>query len=388
MPYAGVFNFLKSYAQVKKCRRYYCFYMFADMKRIIIAVTDDLNTDQRVLRVAGTLADNGFDVLLFGRETPASKPINVKFDAVRCRLLANKGMFMYVLFNWRLFWYLMFHKFDLVLANDLDSLVGASLASMLKHKPLVYDSHEYYTEVPELVGRKFKRRIWLAAERMFVPRAKAAYTVCQSLADIYSVKYNSKFSVVRNVPHVLPKPESVPSAKVVMYQGALNVGRSIELMISAMQYLPDYELWIAGSGDVEADLRRQAAAQKQGGKIVFLGRLSPDELRLKTRQAAVGLSIEEDMGLNYHYALPNKVFDYIQARVPVIVANLPEMQRVAATYEVGEILMERTPEKLADLIQKVVGQREKYAEKLEVAASELNWERESQKLIDIYRNFM
>ena len=357
------------------------------MKRILIAVTTDLNTDQRVLRIAGTLADNGFDVLLFGRETRESKPLIVKYPAVRCKLMANRGMMMYLLFNWRLFWFMMFHKFDVVLANDLDSLVGASLASILKHKPLVYDSHEYFTELPELVGRRFKRRVWLAAERMFLPRAAAAYTVCQSLADIYSVKYNRKFSVVRNVPYALPKPDSVPSAKIIMYQGALNFGRGIEMMISAMQYLPDYELWIAGSGTVEADLRQQAAEQEGGGKVVFWGRLAPDELRQRTQQAAVGLSIEEDLGLNYHYALPNKLFDYIQARVPVIVSELPEMQRIIDSYGVGEVLTERTPEGLAALIQKVANQRAAYAAKLDLAALELNWENESKALIEIYNRF-
>ncbi|MBR5166635.1 MAG: glycosyltransferase [Salinivirgaceae bacterium] len=357
------------------------------MKRIMIAVTTDLNTDQRVLRIAGTLSDNGFDVMLFGRENPSSKPLNVKFQAVRCKLLASKGMMMYLLFNWRLFWYLMFHKFDLVLANDLDSLVGASLASMLKHKPLVYDSHEYFTELPELVGRRFKRRVWLAAERLFVPRASAAYTVCQSLADIYSVKYNRQFLVVRNVPYALPKPENVLVGKVIMYQGALNVGRGIEMMILAMQYLPDYELWIAGSGGVENDLRKLAAEQKSGGKIVFFGRLSPDELRSKTQLAVVGLSIEEDLGQNYHYALPNKLFDYIQARVPVIVSCLPEMQRVIEKYGVGEMLTERMPGGLAELIQKVVSQRDKYEEKLDIAASELNWENECKTLVDIYKRY-
>ena len=357
------------------------------MKRIMIAVTTDLNTDQRVLRIAGTLADNGFDVMLFGRKNPSSKPLSVKFPAVRCKLMANKGMMMYLLFNWRLFWYLMFHKFNLVLANDLDSLVGASLASVLKHKPLVYDSHEYFTELPELVGRRFKRRVWLAAERLFVPRAVAAYTVCQSLADIYTVKYNLQFSVVRNVPYALPKNDNTPVCKIIMYQGALNVGRGIEMMIAAMQYLPDYELWIAGSGGVENDLRQLADEQKSGGKIVFLGRLAPDELRQRTQQAAVGLSIEEDLGQNYHYALPNKLFDYIQARVPVVVSHLPEMQRIVDDYRVGEVLTERTPSGLAVLIQKVVSQRDKYAEKLDIAAAELNWGNESKRLIDIYKRF-
>lgn len=355
------------------------------MKRLIIAVNDDLNTDQRVLRIAGTLSENGFDVLLFGRMAPNSKPLNIGHKAVRVKLMVNKGMLFYFLFNWRLFWFLMSHKYDAVLSNDLDSLVGSSLASILKRKPVVYDSHEYYTEVPELVGRPFKRRIWLFAERLFLPRTKASYTVCQSIADIYSEKYHKHFDVVRNVPYSLPKVEIAERRNVLMYQGALNLGRGIELMIDVMKYLPECELVIAGSGDVEAELRQRATSQSEGGKIVFLGRLSPDELHKKTLEAKVGLSLEEDLGLNYHYALPNKLFDYIQARVPVIVADLPEMRNIVQTYKVGQVLIERTPENLAQLIRNVMAEANVYSNNLETASMELCWENESKKLLDIYQ---
>ncbi len=359
--------------------------IFAGMKRLIIAVNNDLNTDQRVLRIAGTLSANGFDVFLFGRIAPNSKSLSIGHKAVRARLMAHKGMMLYILFNWRLFWFLMSHKYDAVLSNDLDSLVGSSLASFFKHKPVVYDSHEYFTELPELVGRPFKRWIWLVAERMFLPHVKASYTVCKSLADIYSEKYGRPFGVVRNVPYSLPKPAVADRRNVVMYQGALNLGRGIELMIDAMKYLPECELVIAGSGDVEADLRKRASSQTEGGKVVFLGRLSPDELHKKTLEAKVGLSLEEDLGLNYHYALPNKLFDYIQARVPVIVADLPEMRNIVQTYKIGEVLTDRSPQNLANMIRKVMGGSGDYSDNLETASAQLCWENESAKLLDIYQ---
>ncbi len=359
--------------------------IFADMKRLIIAVNDDLNTDQRVLRIAGTLSQNGFDVFLFGRMSNNSKPLKIGHKAFRAKLLVNKGMMFYFLFNWRLFWFLMTHKFDAVLSNDLDSLVGSSLASILKHKPVIYDSHEYYTEVPELVGRPFKRRIWLFAERLFLPRTKASYTVCQSIADIYYEKYHKHFDVVRNVPYSLPKPNVDNRRNVVMYQGALNLGRGIELMIDAMKYLSDCELVIAGSGDIDSDLRKRASSLVEGGKITFLGRLAPDELHSKTLEAKVGLSLEEDLGLNYHYALPNKLFDYIQARVPVIVADLPEMRNIVQTYKVGQVLTDRTPQSLANLIHNVMAESSVYYNNLDTASMQLCWENESKNLLDIYQ---
>ena len=353
------------------------------MKRIIIAVSDDLNTDQRVLRIAGSLKAMGFDVLLLGRTTPASQPLNIEFRAKRFKLLANKGMAFYMLLNWRLFSYLLFHKFDVALANDLDTLTGVSLAARLKRRSVVYDSHEYFTELPELVGRPKKRKIWLKAEQMFVPHVFAAYTVCDSLAAIYSEKYSKPFGVVRNLPY---RKENAPSTKrnVVMYQGALNVGRGIDLMIDSMQYLPDWELWIAGGGDVEADLRQRAEASDYGQRIKFLGRLSPDKLRTVTCQAKVGLSVEEDMGLNYHYALPNKLFDYIQAGVPVVVADLPEMRKVVEDYGVGEVLTERTAEVLAQTISRVMANAAAYEPHLQQAAEQLCWENECIRLKEIY----
>ena len=343
------------------------------MKRILIAVSDDLNTDQRVLRIAGSLKAMGLDVFLLGRTMPVSRPLNINFAAKRFKLLANKGVAFYMLLNWRLFCYLLFHKFDVALANDLDTLAGVSLAARLKRKPVVYDSHEFFTELPELVGRPKKRKIWLKTEQMFVPQVVAAYTVCDSLAAIYSEKYGKTFGVVRNLPY--NNNIETPTAdkrNVVMYQGALNVGCGIDLMIDAMRYLPDCELWIAGVGDVEAELRQRAEASGYGQRIKFLGRLSPEELCLVTCQAKVGLSIEEDVGLNYHYALPNKLFDYIQARVPVVVADLPEMRKVVEDYGVGEVLTERSAEFLAQTISRVMDAAT-YEQHLQQAATQLCW---------------
>ncbi len=354
------------------------------MKRILIAVSDDLNTDQRVLRIAGSLKAMGFDVFLLGRTTPASRTLNIDFHAKRFNLLANKGILFYLFLNWRLFWYLIFHKFDVALANDLDTLAGVSLAARLKRRPVVYDSHEYFTELPELIGRPAKRKIWLKAEQMFVPHVFAAYTVCDSLAAIYSEKYGKTFAVVRNLPYRKADKLKAEKRNIVMYQGALNIGRGIELMIDAMRYLPDYELWIAGAGDVETELRQRAEASECGQRVKFLGRLAPGELSMVTSQARVGLSIEEDLGLNYHYALPNKLFDYIQARVPVVVADLPEMRKVVEDYGVGEVLTERTAECLAQKIASVAANVATYEPRLQQAAEQLCWENETARLKVIY----
>ena len=134
------------------------------------------------------------------------------------------------------------------------------------------------------------------------------------------------------------------------------MGRGIELMIHSMVYLPSvYQLMIVGGGDVEASLKELAVNLGVANRIEFTGKLTPETLAGQhgiTAKAMLGLSLEEDLGLNYRYALPNKLFDYLQARVPVLVSDLPEMRKIVEKYKVGEVLSahERTPEELANRI--------------------------------------
>jgi len=116
-----------------------------------------------------------------------------------------------------------------------------------------------------------------------------------------------------------------------------------------------------------------------------------EELSKLTTTADLGLSIEEDVGLNYRFALPNKLFDYIQAHVPVLVTNLPEMAAIVKQFEIGEICDSLEPEKLAESIRisLIEGQKRKiWKENLKIAAEKLNWENEEKILIEIYSSFL
>jgi glycosyltransferase involved in cell wall biosynthesis len=172
-----------------------------------------------------------------------------------------------------------------------------------------------------------------------------------------------------------------------MYQGVLNIGRGIDLMIQAMLYLPEFELWIAGGGDVEQDLKELCANLALENRVKFLGKLPAKTLHKTTEQAFIGLSLEENLGLNYYYALPNKLFDYIQAQVPAVVSDLPEMRDLVTTYKTGKILYERTPVALATLIKELADNKllyDKLKKNNEIAADVLCWESEKPKLLAIF----
>lgn len=367
------------------------------MKKVTLSVINDLVTDNRVHKVAVSLQKMGFEPVLIGRVLPESDGVERDYRTHRMRLLFRKGFLFYLEYNLRLFFYLLRTKVDVLVANDLDTLPANFMASRIKRKPLVYDSHEYFTEVPELLGRPVVKSIWTLLEKLFVPKVNAAYTVCDSIAEVYHDLYSVDFKVVRNLPvcskvekHELQEKKA-GQPKIILYQGALNLGRGIEAAIRSMQYLDGAELWLAGDGDLTLQLKQFVAELKLESKVKFLGRLPISQLSEITCQSDLGISLEEDLGLNYRFALPNKLFDYIQAGVPVLVSNLPEMKRIVEHYQIGAIAETHQRKDLAETIKIALFNQEKNAvwkNNLKLAAKELCWENEEEILHQIYSRYL
>jgi len=366
------------------------------LKRIAISVINDLVTDNRVHKVATTLQEMGHDVTLIGRLLPESLPVSRTYNTRRMSLFFRKGPAFYAEYNIRLFFVLLFSRFNVFVANDLDTLLPNFVVSKLTNGLLFYDSHEYFTEVPELVNRPKVRKTWEGIEKNILPKLQHAYTVCQSIAEEYRRKYGTFFQVVRNVPERMAKFE-IPEEKrldfggkkIILYQGALNMGRGLEPMIRAMQFIDHAVLVVVGTGDLAAQLQTLAYNLQLTDRIKFMGRLPFTEVKYITVQADLGLSVEEDLGLNYRYALPNKLFDYIQAEIPVLVSDLPEMKKIVTGYRIGAILENRAPEQMAMQIQKIFSNTEQIREwkvNLKKAAEELCWEKEKEILKLIYKD--
>lgn len=338
----------------------------------------------------------GFNITLIGRKLAHSQEINNRpYSCKRMKLIFSKGSAFYLEYNIRLLFLLLFSKADIFLSNDLDTLLANYLASKLKNKPLVYDSHEYFTEVPELIERPHVQRIWEKLEGRIVPRLKHAYTVCESIASIYREQYLVDFKVVRNIPlraeqTIIPDDFKLDfgSKKIILYQGALNLGRGIECAIEAMQYMENSQLVLAGDGDLANELKALAGKLNVSNQVCFLGRIPLEDMKYYTAQAHLGLSIEEDRGLNYRFALPNKLFDYIQQGVPVLVSDLPEMKRIVDQYQIGLVLGKHNPQLMAKQIQTAMfdlEQRVLWKINLKKAAQDLCWENEEKVLMDIFQ---
>jgi len=362
---------------------------------IILCVTNDLTADQRLHKMSLSLQEVGYNVLLLGRKKPQSlQPGYRTYHYERLRLLFSKKAFFYAEFNIRLLLYLLTHTYKLAIANDMDTLPAVWLAARLKNKKIVFDSHELFSEVPELQDRPKIQNFWKKLEDKLIPLVDVGITVSSSIADYYLEKYNKKFSVLPNYPleNIIKAGTlsqfGIPSRrKILIYQGALNKSRGLELMIKTMHLLPDWMLIIAGTGDLEKELKSLSQSENLNNQIVFAGQLGFESLQSITPMANIGLSLEEDAGLNYRFALPNKIFDYIKAQIPVIVSDLPEMARIVNNFHVGEILKTRTPEKLAGLIKKVQAGNENlfYQYYLKEAARHFIWSNNQKKLQNLIK---
>ena len=364
-------------------------------KRIIISVTNDLVADQRVHKVATSLNKFGYDVLLIGRKLKSSLLVNRHYRTKRFRLLFSKGSFFYAEFNLRLFFFLLFCKANIFLSNDLDTLLPNVLTLKIRKKKLVYDSHEYFTEVPELQNRKKIKKIWERIEKYSLPKVQFSYTVCQSIADIYNKKYGIDMKVVRNIPHCKEeikyiKPliiSELSDRKIILYQGSVNIGRGIEYIIDAMNYIDDAVFIIIGDGDIKSELELKVKDSGLENKVKFIAKIPFDKLSSYTKFADVGISIEENIGLNYYYTLPNKLFDFIRANVPVLVSRLPEIERIVNKYEIGCFIENHNPEHIAEKIKFMINNKEEinlWKKNLKRASDELCWENEEMVIKRIF----
>jgi len=358
--------------------------------QLYLSVTNDVIADQRVHRIATTLASEGYSVHVVGRYVGKNHDFSHRpYHVHLLKIPIKKGILFYACYNLWLFVFLLIHRTHILIANDLDTIIPNFLVAKIKRIPILFDSHEYFPEVPEVVNRKWVKAVWLTIEKIFVPKIKYCYTVCNSIAEIYHSKYGVTFEVVRNLPFRKTRIDQSPlnsTHKNIIYQGALNLGRGIEKVIDTMAFLPQANFYIIGSGDIENELKQQAQKSPAYHRIHFLGRMPLEQLHAYTCGCQLGISLEEPLGLNYYYALPNKLFDYIQAQIPVLVSDFPEMRRIVNDYQVGVTTNESNPEKLAQLMSEILDNEEKqsfWKKNLEKAAEELCWENEKHKIINL-----
>ncbi|MBK7627910.1 MAG: glycosyltransferase [Bacteroidales bacterium] len=369
--------------------------------RIVFSVTNCICFDQRVLKMANTVSSLNCDITIVGRKKGiCCDSDSVPFRTKRFGMLFRRGFLFYKWFNIRLFIYLLFNKFDILVANDLDTLLPNYIISKLKGLPLVYDSHEYFTGVPELQNRPFVRWIWKSIEKSIFPKLKYVITVSDSIADTYKIEYGIRPLTVRNCSHntssikpILRSEIGIPTDHLLLvYQGTgINVSRGGDELIDAISLTQNVTLLIIGSGDALDTLKSKVRELKLGERVRFIDKLPWTELMKYTKSADAGLSLDKNNNLNYAFSLPNKLFDYLSAGIPVIAGDLPEVSKIISENNCGIIISEVTSHKISEALNELLSNPDKLSllqKNAVIASQKLNWETESEIVTKLYKEIL
>ncbi|HXR79883.1 MAG TPA: glycosyltransferase, partial [Saprospiraceae bacterium] len=260
--------------------------------------------------------------------------------------------------------------------------------SRLKGIPRIYDAHELFTELKEVISRPSIHRKWLRIEKHTVPKFRLGYTVSEGIAEEFRKRYGVEYAVIRNIPRLRHPAPGETKGKYILYQGAVNEARAFEYLVPAMQKI-NSPLVVCGDGNFMPQLKSLIREYGLENRISLKGKLSPDTLWEVSLNASIGIAVAENQGLNQFLALPNKFFDYIHAGLPQVTMNFPEYQKINRRFEVAVLIDDLAPERIAlainNLLQDDVLYRKLKANCL-TARQELNWEEEEKKLVAFYRN--
>ena len=341
-------------------------------------------------RICNTLAINGYNVLLTGRKLKHSIPLKKEnYRQKRISCLFNKSFLFYIEYNVRLLFFLLFAKADIICAIDLDTILPCLLASAIKNKIRVYDAHELFAEQKEIITRPFVHKVWITLERFAVPKFKNGYTVNSFIKDELHERYGVNYEIVRNLPL---QSDSSPIKNInpqpyIIYQGAVNQGRSFETLIPAMKYV-DAQLVICGNGNFYDQVKGLIAANNVSDKVILKGLIQPNELRDIAAGATLGVTLFEATGLNQYQSLANRFFDYIMAGIPQVCVNYPEYKKVNDVYNIGVMIDDTSEASIATAINLLLNDSIVY-EKLRYntlkARAELNWQAEQKHLLEFYK---
>lgn len=358
------------------------------MERIIFTVTNNLCHDQRMIRICDTLADAGYAVTLVGTKNSSSPPLQQKkYHQKRLSPFFRKGFGFYAMYNFCLFFYLLFKKADIICCIDLDTMLPVWLVSKLKCTKRAYDAHEYFSQQKEIITRPRVYRIWHWIEKTFVPKFVNGYTVSNSIAATFKKLYGVDYAVIRNIPLLKTNlPIVLVKEKIILYQGAVNEARGLEFLIPAMKNI-DASLLIYGDGNFMEPVKELIRANNLANKVLLKGKVLPEQLASITQNAYIGLNLVENTGLNQYYSLANKFFDYIHNALPQVTMNFPEYKLINDEFEVAVLIDDLKEETIATAVNRLLNDKNTY-DRLQQnclkAREVLNWQHEEKKLIAFY----
>ncbi|MFA8343008.1 MAG: glycosyltransferase [Rhodothermaceae bacterium] len=371
-----------------------------EKKKVSIGFLGNINFDTRTYNLVKSLQGYGHEVKFNGFDWLTPEFETFETESVRVEKL-NKTSFsvlFYLKFGLKLFSRLMKQKSDIYFASDLYSLPFCTIAAKLKRKKVFYDSREVYTEIPALNSKKFVKRLVKIIEGHYIKKCDYIVTTGRMDSDYIENLYNlPKTDVLRNLPlpveNITPvdyktKFKNYNGGKIILYQGIIVLGRGIETYFDVVKKYDKCYLVLLGGGEDGGYYEKMAAEMGIEDKVHFAGKVPQNELLNYTAGADIGLSLIDNISKNNYYALPNKLFEYIMAGIPVIASDMPQMKKIVDKFNVGKVVPEGAADELIEIIEKWNDDKEDYnsaVKSCKPASEELNWNKEFEK---IYNHFI
>lgn len=365
--------------------------------RIAVLVSNDLSFDQRVRKTCSSLQKAGFEPVLIGRRMARSDAnrIDRPYSTRRMWLSLNSGPGFYLLLQ-RGLWRELNRchaegELKAIWANDLDTLWPAIRGGKKWGLDVAYDSHEWFTEAEGLKGNPIRKRIWERWEQRCFRHLRRMLTVNEAIASAYREK-GLDVEVVPNVPETQAQAKPMPRIELawpekktmLLMQGAfMDKDRGALDAVRALVHLPEVHLALIGSGPEWNAASVVASDLGVRDRLHLHDRMPFDRLRRCTAAADIGLSLDRPTVDNFRFSLPNKLFDYVHAGLPVVCTDLPVAGRFVQEEKLGAVV-EATNEgdrsiKTAEAVQ-VVMRAMPDPEHLAEVASRYHWEVHAHKL--------
>jgi glycosyltransferase involved in cell wall biosynthesis len=320
------------------------------------------------------------------------RPLWIKIGLIR-------HLYAYLLFNCKVLKDAVIKPPQVVHVNDLKALSLGVLLKFLTGSRLVYDCHEHETEDLKLVGRPVQKKLCKILEKNLIKFTDSVVTVSPEIAIDYENSYNIRTELVLNAP---PRVQSIQTetpnitvrnslglgddVKIVLYLGGLVRGRGIECLLSTISMLPqNVHICFVGYGELEELIKNSSDLNP---RIHFHRAVEPSQVVSFVKSADVGISIIPNTCRSYDFCLPNKLFEYIHAGLPIVCSNLVSMRRFITKYRVGEIVDELSPENVASKILKVLSNKNDYLKQMKDVQNEYCWERQEETLLGIYSKIL
>jgi len=376
--------------------------MFEPSVKIIHTTISPCENERRIFNQAKTASQHGAQVEILALKTPKlPKFSNLNKITIKRIYIPfwRRGPLKFILFNIRLFIFLLRSNYQIIHAHDIWVMPGSTFANFFKGGILIYDAHEFTCGLEVFKRKRFSGFVWSVAEKILIKGIHLLITINSWHQQLFLEKYPHLpgTAVIMNFPSrednkLEDKLKNFQERdEIALFQGILKEGRGLRNIVKSMKLIKSGQLHLIGEGDLEAELDRVIEFNQLQKSVQLKGKIGWEVLLLETQKARTGLVLFEPRSENYTYASPNKFFEYVMAGTPVIASAIPTFKNFNQEFEVAILVDPSNIAEISKAVQTLLTQKAKwdiYHQNCLKAREKWNWEAQEQILLNLYTQLL